>query len=180
MPHNTPRRRPAPDAPRIHICHANDFPHAHYVGRAWAGRQATPLGNPFKGDGAIERFRRWLLDAFAVVYGDGRPTAAQADAVAMVLELADHFREAGALELACWCAPDPCHADVIAKAVMFVVRRDPQYIKAGGVWLRADYDPEFDAEFGLPFVVSRDGKAVRACASLAQARADSDWKAVTR
>lgn len=168
-PLREPRRRPAPDAPGIAVCHMSDCPDAVYVGRAWAGREATALGNPFTGDGGIARFRAWLLAAFTAVELTRTATPAQAAAVAMMYDLAHVYRELGRLELGCWCAPNDCHSDVIARAVIWLARRDAQYIRLGDGWARVDYDDACASE-GLPFVVSRGGRVLRVCASLGQAR----------
>ena len=75
-----------------------------YCGRAWAGWQASPLGNPFRPgrDGTreevLERYRSWLggqitegnqevLDALAAI---------KADSI-----------------LGCWCFPSRCHCQII-------------------------------------------------------------------
>jgi hypothetical protein len=72
------------------------------------------LGNPFLvgRDGtreeAIARYRRWLRAQWR---HDG--------AVRQELErLAAKYRRDGQLTLRCWCAPRPCHADVIREAVL--------------------------------------------------------------
>lgn len=68
-------------------------PTAVYVGRP------TRWGNPFVvgRDGTqqecVDRFRHWLLSNTAVT------TAIK--------------RELGGKDLVCWCAPKPCHADVL-------------------------------------------------------------------
>jgi O-acetyl-ADP-ribose deacetylase (regulator of RNase III) len=80
---------------------------AVYVGRAWprAGLAASPLANPFRLEDphdpsarrrSLERYRDWL-----------HTQAAQDGAVGAELE-----RVRGR-DLACWCAPQPCHADVV-------------------------------------------------------------------
>lgn len=79
-----------------------------YVGRP------SPLGNPFRAgrDGTreevIEAYREWLrtrIDA-----GDMRVIAA-------LNQLAILSERAQGVKLVCWCAPLPCHADVIAEEV---------------------------------------------------------------
>jgi hypothetical protein len=37
--------------------------------------------------------------------------------------LAATYRRDGQLTLRCWCAPRPCHADVVREAVLALVRR---------------------------------------------------------
>jgi hypothetical protein len=168
-----PRRvRPAPGAPGILVAHLGAAPKPYvYVGRAMKGIPASPLGNPFRpnheGD-AIERFRVWLRDAYRAELA-GRATLAQAEAVAELRRLAELFREEGRLTLACWCSPEPCHADVIAEAVIGLVVAAPQTVEVPGVGTcSAHYDREL-AEEGLPWRVTKDGQDVRFAATLRQA-----------
>ena len=83
-------------------------PCGEYVGRPSA------LGNPFLvgRDGTradvITRDRRWL-----------RAQWRRGGAVRQELErLATTYQRDGQLTLLCWCAPLPCHADVIREAVL--------------------------------------------------------------
>ncbi len=59
-----------------------------YIGRP------SPLGNPFRGPGAIRLFEEHLL---------ATPTLR-----ALLPTVRDHV-------LGCWCKPKPCHGDVIAR-----------------------------------------------------------------
>lgn len=169
------RVRPAPGAPGILVAHLGAAPKPYvYVGRAMRGVPASPLGNPFKGDGAIERFRGWLRDAYRADAA-GRASLVQAEAVAELRQLAKLFREEGRLTLACWCATGPnptdgpCHADVIAEAVIGLVVAAPQTIEVPGVGACcAHYDREL-AEEGLPWRVTKDGRDVRYAATLRHA-----------
>lgn len=81
--------------------------------RVYVGRP-TPLGNPFKvkphgpyeRDETIKLYRRWLAER---VLGDvDTPQRRMLQALAA---------ETQPLELACWCAPRACHADVIKSAI---------------------------------------------------------------
>ncbi len=162
-----PRVRPAPDAPGITVAHlgAATKPYV-YVGRAMQGIPASPLGNPFRNNGAIGFFREWLRDAYKAVAG-GVAILAQAEAVAELHRLTAIYRETGALTLACWCAPAPCHADEIARAIIGICEREPVELPGLGwaYWHRPT------AEEGLPWVVlGADSTVVRAAASLTQAR----------
>lgn len=81
---------------------------AVYVGRANASYKLrqSPLHNPFKGgDRAtiISQYREHLLRSLKE-----DPTTAQAFA-----ELLGRLKQEGSLTLMCWCAPKPCHAEVI-------------------------------------------------------------------
>lgn len=87
--------------------------------RVYVGRP-SPLGNPFRigpdGDrqAVVAKYRRWLWSSL------------KADR-AVRLELHELLAKArqGPLELVCWCAPQACHADVIASAIH---------------WLEANYE----------------------------------------
>lgn len=91
-----------------------------YVGRGHAtvpsGQQSSALGNPFvlgqHGTRAecIERFRRWL---WAEMQDSASPASGE---LRRLVTLA----EDGPLTLLCWCAPKPCHAEVIAGAVRWL------------------------------------------------------------
>ena len=83
-------------------------PCGEYVGRPSA------LGNPFlvgrdgTREDVIARYRRWL-----------RAQWRHGGAVRQELEqLAAQYRRDGQLTLLCWCAPRPCHADVVREAVL--------------------------------------------------------------
>jgi len=81
-------------APRTRVVHVKRAPYDVYVGRP------SPFGNPFvigrDGDRetVIRKYRAWLVAQPALVERVRR-------------ELADKV-------LGCWCAPAPCHGDVLA------------------------------------------------------------------
>ena len=87
---------------------------AHYVGRP------TVLGNPFTvkqhGHGVcIEMYKNWLnLQYF---------TNNQA-VIRELMKLAKELKDNGEIMLSCWCAPNPCHADVIGEAITNLVNKD--------------------------------------------------------
>jgi hypothetical protein len=88
----------------IHWRDREKAPGVIYVGRAAPrlGLPASPFANPFRigPDGGrlhvIRRYRSWIL---------GRP------------DLLLRLHELRGRPLACWCAPEPCHADVLAPLV---------------------------------------------------------------
>lgn len=88
---------------------------AHYVGRP------SPLGNPWKlpkgeDPGAtIAKYKDWLN----LQWRTQNPKVVHA-----LKTLAIIYRDKGELTLMCWCAPNPCHADVIAEAVQAIVDKD--------------------------------------------------------
>ena len=82
-------------------------PVGEYIGRP------SPLGNPFTigrdgtRDEVIAKYRTWLNDRLH----DEDTTAS--DELMRLCKLA----EVGDLTLVCWCAPLPCHGDVIKNAI---------------------------------------------------------------
>lgn len=88
---------------------------AIYVGRP------TPLGNPWtlpKGEdpgATLDKYKAWLNLQW---------TTQNSVVVKALKDLAQIYIERGELTLACWCAPNPCHADVIAAAVEAIIKKD--------------------------------------------------------
>jgi hypothetical protein len=88
-------------------------PRAVYVGRRTRTRTGSALANPWRiGAGAdraqvVAFYELWLGRQLQ------RPESHAAIALARLVELA----RAGDLYLVCWCAPEPCHADVIKRRV---------------------------------------------------------------
>jgi hypothetical protein len=87
-------------------------------GQAYVGRP-SPLGNPFQlgraGSRAevIARYRRWLWARLQ------EPGSIERRELAQLLGRA----QAGRLELLCWCAPLPCHAEVIRSALTWLAKQ---------------------------------------------------------
>jgi len=79
-----------------------------YVGRPSALGNPCLVGRDGTHEDVIARYRRWL-----------RAQWRRGGAVRQELErLAAQYRRDGQLTLLCWCAPRPCHADVIREAVL--------------------------------------------------------------
>jgi len=83
----------------------------YYVGRP------TVLGNPYTLEAytrtdAIARYRIWLRQQWHL----------HGEVHAALLQLARRYKERGELTLACWCAPQRCHAEVIREAVLGIVQ----------------------------------------------------------
>lgn len=153
----------------IIVAHMSEAPKPYvYVGREMGrNRPASPLGNPYRtGDDKIGRFKRDLFTAITAVrkqLGDDTQRAM----VAELLRIQTEYAESGVLNLACWCAPEACHADVIASAVVWLCSELPPEAVAGG-W--AMWDHGCAAE-GLPWVtLGADGRLIRASKSLRIAR----------
>lgn len=86
-----------------------------YIGRF------SPLGNPFKigTDGTraqvIEKYKEWLLERLDPLNMEGAPQRKALEA------LCTEMRETGTITLVCYCAPKPCHGEVVAAAVLGTV-----------------------------------------------------------
>lgn len=78
------------------------------------------LGNPFtmsqEEDRAnvIERYKTWL----DLQWINNNPEVRNE-----LIKLAKILKEAHTIDLGCWCAPKPCHADVIAKALINILNQ---------------------------------------------------------
>lgn len=97
-----------------------DFPPTFvYVGRKvgqWAG---SPLGNPYKPTAdtdAIELFRKWLWQQMK---DPNSPAMKELQRLA-------NIARSGDLQLGCWCAPEPCHAEVIKSAIEWLITSQSQ------------------------------------------------------
>jgi len=88
---------------------------AIYVGRPSA------LGNPWTlrkdedPGSTLEKYKAWLN----LQWKTKNPRV-----VSALKRLAQSYKDNGELTLACWCAPNPCHADIIAKAVQNIVDKN--------------------------------------------------------
>ena len=93
-----------------------------YVGRSMRDIQGSVLGNPFKvkphgpheRGTSVELYRRWLWNHIRHGAGD-----VYEEMVRLKILAAQ-----GDLTLVCWCAPQPCHADVIRAAIEWLTGRD--------------------------------------------------------
>ena len=97
----------------IIVVNRRKTPEGVYVGRG------TPLGNPFHigKDGTreevIRKYAAWL-----------KQQPDDSEAMRMLRDLARWYKRDKLLYLACWCAPKPCHADVISSAVQHLAELD--------------------------------------------------------
>jgi hypothetical protein len=83
-------------------------PCGEYVGRPSVLGHPSVVGRYGTQEHVVTRYRIWLLQQWR-----------RGGAVRSQLErLAAKDRRDGQLILLCWCAPLPCHADVIRKAVL--------------------------------------------------------------
>jgi hypothetical protein len=82
--------------------------------------RGTPLGNPFhmkdesQRASVIEKYRVWLWDQIKA----GHPMVVRELKRLCALE-----RDRGSVTLLCHCAPRPCHADVIIRALNWMKQR---------------------------------------------------------
>ncbi len=87
-----------------------------YVGRP------SPLGNPYRigPDGTreqvISKYRVWLAERLAA---KDNP-----EALGLLAQIVAKVRAGYNVSLACWCAPLPCHADVISDVVVQLAAQD--------------------------------------------------------
>jgi hypothetical protein len=183
------RVRPAPGCPNILVAHLSVAPKPYvYVGRQMPGVPASPLGNPYTGDGAIASFRGWLRDAYRDYKRLGDRARQDRWQAGRELErLAEVYRTGERLALACWCAEvyrdrdgnvissAPCHADVIAEAVVGIVAQsEPVAVTvegAGDCCLQ---------RAGDGWELLRDGAVLRRAATLAEARAPFETEPAAR
>lgn len=92
-----------------------------YVGRP------TPLGNRWKVEDvgrtcAVETYREWLHAGLDPDYPEHRHVDGVRRQLNLIWKLAQLPR---GVALSCWCAPEPCHADVIAQIVRARLPRIP-------------------------------------------------------
>lgn len=79
-------------------------------------RHHSPLGNPFlmgsedDRDMVIQKYRHWLWGQIQL----RGPVFEELQRLLII------WQQTGKLTLACWCAPNPCHADVIRRALLWM------------------------------------------------------------
>lgn len=92
-----------------HLC----FEENEYIGRG------SPLGNPFKityempREDAIKAYAKWLLEQIQ---------AGNQEVIGELDRLAGIAMEKGKLILRCYCAPKPCHGDVIKRVLLEAIQ----------------------------------------------------------
>jgi hypothetical protein len=82
-----------------------------YVGRPSVLGNSFRIGRDGDRDQVIERYRRWLWQAIK---------ARNAPVISALITL-----DPDAV-LVCWCAPEPCHADVIIRAYDWLMQQPVQ------------------------------------------------------
>lgn len=87
--------------------------HIIYIGRPSVLGNPFPMQNESERPGVISRYEIWLRDEWK-----------KGGAVRRELEaLAKRVRDGEVLALQCWCAPKPCHGDVIRRAIEGINKR---------------------------------------------------------
>ena len=86
-----------------------------YIGRAFAGWKGSVLGNPFQigKDGSreevIQMYRRWLWFRMQE----------QGQVQKEILRLAAMYARGESIKLGCWCFPQACHGEIVARAIRY-------------------------------------------------------------
>lgn len=116
--------------PDIQVIHVSDAyfsdEYTVYIGRRVKrgahGLEASPLANPVvigedvNRDQVIVKYREWLCDNFDVE-ADNSEQFGDLPVWEEMLRLTE-LATNGPLRLACWCAPKPCHGDVIRDLIL--------------------------------------------------------------
>jgi len=83
-----------------------------YVGRPFVLGNPYVIGHDGSRHDVVDQYRAWLREQYR---HDGAVRRA-------LRQLAMRYLTDGALTLICWCAPQPCHAEVIRDAVLGMVQ----------------------------------------------------------
>lgn len=89
-----------------------------YIGRANRALHlpASPLANPFRlsptlpREAALENYRRWLWQDIQE-WGEAKDE---------LVRLAAMARRGECVRLMCYCAPAPCHGDIVKRAILWM------------------------------------------------------------
>lgn len=92
----------------------------NYSGDGWYVGRPSPLGNPFPigpscdRQTSVDQYEGWLLGQL--------DSDADNPAKKTFLAMVDEYDRKGSLVLICWCAPLLCHAEIIRKLILEMVR----------------------------------------------------------
>lgn len=84
-----------------------------YIGRPMPGRPGSPLANPYKLERGqtrsvcLEKYRAWLERELKIGQSPARRELVNLATIARIRHML----------LACWCAPEICHGDVIKEEI---------------------------------------------------------------
>ncbi len=95
-----------------------------YIGRACAGRKASPLANPFKI--TATQNRNQVCDRYLHEVLDPAMDSEHGPVWNELNLLADRVRNGDRLTLGCWCVPERCHGYDVAAAITELARTAPQ------------------------------------------------------
>lgn len=89
------------------------------VGERVDRTSGSVLGNPFSEkrygrDECIDRYRIWLWDRLQI---------AGSSQIVELQRLVSLYKDRKELVLLCWCAPKRCHAEVVAKAILWLLSK---------------------------------------------------------
>ena len=134
-------------------------PEVIYIGRWMPRRAGSPLGNPFKANkypDAIDRYRRWLWEQLA----SDTPQRREMN------RLVELHRAGRDLLLGCWCAPEPCHGDVVKAAIEWmagpVTQKQPEQQPASLVGARVCFTNLYGAKhYGVITAIEETGRMVQ-------------------
>ena len=79
---------------------------------SWSG---SPLGNPYyrePRETSIPKYRQWLWSKLQ------DPNSKQIQELKRLIEI---YKNEHQLRLLCWCAPRPCHAEVVKRALEWMM-----------------------------------------------------------
>jgi hypothetical protein len=116
----------------IKVVHIKDDPkrEGEYIGRGYAGRKASPLGNPYSHipnaratyvesrEEAVYKFAKWLQIRLGLKTDSHKDVADEMNRLYLIAKKGD-------LTLVCHCKPKLCHGEVI-KAVLDAKLADPK------------------------------------------------------
>lgn len=97
-------------AVKITVVNKHHKQSGEYIGRG------SPLGNPFPIDNTIGQTRKVVIDRYSVWLKE--QIAADNDRVCDELNRLVELTQKGELKLQCFCAPHPCHGDVIKQVLL--------------------------------------------------------------
>jgi len=94
---------------------------SEYIGRPMPGRTGSPLGNPFriKPWGPYERNESVLVHYRAWLWKEMQKRSGEVYRELIRLAL---ISKTGPLNLACWCAPETCHGEIVKNAINYLIQ----------------------------------------------------------
>jgi len=90
-----------------------------YIGRQMGFYQpGSPLGNPYRledyGNEAFSLYRKWLFAQIRNAHPHGEVVRKE------LCTLLKYALDKEGVTLSCWCAPNPCHGDIIKAAMLWI------------------------------------------------------------